>query len=423
MPISKSMTLSEFKNEYRDKMDNSDACGWKPIHLAVQNDNKDIFDFLFKKYYKSKTDDEFHSVLSLAVQYNRGEMVKAISNYDSAYFSKEVTRDLLFQALGPNDRLLVVTTLLSYVDKDFLDNTKDDFGTPILVSAAAKFDACRVIGCFLNRSVNINIQDSNSWTALMVASRKCDEEVVKLLLYTGANVNIKNNNGFTALMLASQEGHEAVVKLLLKARADVNIQDSNECTALMLASSYGHEKVVSLLLGKGADVNIQNNDGFTALMVAYQNGHEAVIRLLSDQGADVNNGSPDFIPEPPVDNEEVVESLSNVDKKDGFARLVITLGLYYAAFFIAKDYSLYFSSLIIAKSLSFTFIVTIPIGIVSLFCLLSIINYTSNEFPRLDPSLEPVGQQGITPEGRIGGVNFGPQRSENDLSNVDKLSC
>jgi ankyrin repeat protein len=47
-----------------------------------------------------------------------------------------------------------------------------------------------------------------------VAASEGNEEVVKQLLENGADVEVKDSDGWTALHRAASEGHEEVIKLL-----------------------------------------------------------------------------------------------------------------------------------------------------------------------------------------------------------------
>ena len=57
-------------------------------------------------------------------------------------------------------------------------------------------------------------------TALMVACRNGDLEVVRLLLESGAHNDLAMNNGTTALMAESRRGHLEVVQRLLESGAN-----------------------------------------------------------------------------------------------------------------------------------------------------------------------------------------------------------
>ena len=140
----------------------------------------------------------------------------------------------------------------------------------------------------LNKDLNINIQNNNGVTALMFASDSGHHQVVEQLLSKDPDINIQVNDGLTALMLASRNGHHQVVGLLLSKDPDINIRVNDGWTALMLASQNGHHQVVELLLSKDPDINIQNNNGVTALMVASYYGHHQVVELLLSKDPDIN---------------------------------------------------------------------------------------------------------------------------------------
>jgi ankyrin repeat protein len=106
----------------------------------------------------------------------------------------------------------------------------------------------------------------------MAASFNGHREVVQALLAKGAQVNAQDSNGVTALILASLQGHIEVVQALLDKGADVNAKANDGGTARMVACFNGHRDVAQTLLDKGAKVN----DGETALTVA----RDADVRAL-----------------------------------------------------------------------------------------------------------------------------------------------
>lgn len=181
-----------------------------------------------------------------------------------------------------------------------------------LLQQAIQENNITVIKEFIADGKDLNIQDDENWTALMLASQEGRTKIVKQMIKAGADVNVKNKDGETALMLASQNGHKHAVKQLIKAGADVNAKDNDGFTPLMKASIEKMIKTGSVLIGNvyesvfrypsakdlaniaeqlikaGADVNTRNDYGTTALMLATINGQTDTVKKLIKAGADVN---------------------------------------------------------------------------------------------------------------------------------------
>ena len=171
--------------------------------------------------------------------------------------------------------------------KDLDINIEDENGETALMLASQNGHH-QIVELLLKEHANINQQNENEWTALMIASHNGHHQVVELLFKEHADINTQNKNGWTALMIASQNGDFQVVKLLLKEHADINAQNKNGWTALMIASQNGHFQVVELLRKEHADINTRNKNGWTALMIASENGHHQIVELLLKEHADIN---------------------------------------------------------------------------------------------------------------------------------------
>jgi len=62
--------------------------------------------------------------------------------------------------------------------------------------------------------IDVNAEDGNGWTALQMASRNGNIEIVRIILKKGADVNAKNANDDTAIDIAIEEEYPEIVKLL-----------------------------------------------------------------------------------------------------------------------------------------------------------------------------------------------------------------
>ncbi|WP_339041993.1 ankyrin repeat domain-containing protein [Spiroplasma endosymbiont of Apeira syringaria] len=108
-----------------------------------------------------------------------------------------------------------------------------------------------------------------------------DLEALKVLLENGADVNYEDQDGNTSLMLAAESGFLEVVKVLLENGADVNYESQkNGNRPLMLATRRGNFEIVKHLIDNGADISYKDCDGNTPLMFAAENGRIEIFNIL-----------------------------------------------------------------------------------------------------------------------------------------------
>jgi ankyrin repeat protein len=139
---------------------------------------------------------------------------------------------------------------------------------------------------FLLENSDINLQDKEGNTALMLVINNPIKRIVKRLLKcTNINVNIKNNDGDTAIMLLINNIldkkndiliNDKIFELLLNhSNIDVNLQNAHGNTILMEIISKTKidvvEGMIKKLLEKCSNINIQNNSNETLLILAIKN--------------------------------------------------------------------------------------------------------------------------------------------------------
>ncbi|KAG4094107.1 ankyrin [Neocallimastix lanati (nom. inval.)] len=172
-------------------------------------------------------------------------------------------------------------------------NIKNKRGETALIIACRHVNV-NIIHILVNQPIDIDLQDRNGNTALIYICQKKYEytEIVReFLLKHNVNINIKNKAGNSALHIAVFNNHLEIVKLLLLNHADINIKNSEGNTVLMMASSSANrEKMLEelLLLNTYVDVNAVNNEGDSALIIAARNGNPRIVRDLLRYHADCN---------------------------------------------------------------------------------------------------------------------------------------
>lgn len=137
-------------------------------------------------------------------------------------------------------------------------------------------------------------QDSQGRTPLMLAAYNHDFEMARVLIEAGADVNKQDDMQNSPFLYAGAEGYIGILKLCIGANADTKVTNRYGGTALIPASERGHAEAVKVLLEEtDVDVNHVNNLGWTALLEAIilsdgGKNQTEIVRLLVKHGADVN---------------------------------------------------------------------------------------------------------------------------------------
>ncbi|KAJ1519694.1 hypothetical protein ONE63_004957 [Megalurothrips usitatus] len=122
-------------------------------------------------------------------------------------------------------------------------------------------------------------------TALHLAARKRDLDMVRILVDYGTNVDLPNGEGQTALHIASAEGDETLVKYFYGVRASASIADHQDRTPMHLAAENGHANIIELLADKfRASIFERTKDGSTLMHIASLNGHAECAMMLFKKG-------------------------------------------------------------------------------------------------------------------------------------------
>ncbi|ORX78142.1 ankyrin, partial [Anaeromyces robustus] len=106
-------------------------------------------------------------------------------------------------------------------------------------------------------------------TSLMVACKNNLIPVVKLFLEYHADVNIQDSEGYTSLMMACSRNNLNLVKVLLSHEStDINKPTKEGCTPLMRACQIKNVDITVALIEAGADIYAIDEDQQTALHCA-----------------------------------------------------------------------------------------------------------------------------------------------------------
>ena len=105
---------------------------------------------------------------------------------------------------------------------------------------------------------DINATDENGDTALHVAARVNEADLVSFLIIKGADTEVRNNEGDTALHVAIKNDAIDAAKVLAIVHGDIFAKDAEENTALEIALAKGpewYEAMITSQTGKIRDVD------------------------------------------------------------------------------------------------------------------------------------------------------------------------
>jgi ankyrin repeat protein len=101
-----------------------------------------------------------------------------------------------------------------------------------------------------------NAKDDNGEAAIHIITKRRDMPYLRFILARGGNVNLQDGDGNTAMMLAVAAGWPDGVRELIAKRGNVNLQNNGGETPLMRAVQRRDGELVQLLLASGADPDL-----------------------------------------------------------------------------------------------------------------------------------------------------------------------
>lgn len=136
--------------------------------------------------------------------------------------------------------------------------------------------------------IDIDAQDKEGNTALMIAVKAKAIDKVRLLLDNEANINIKNHNGDTALVIAVSQGNREVEKLLFQYMADLDlVKDKfskkryNICKNIKNAVEFSRNALLDVLFPR-------SSSGLGVIMETQLFEKKSQVAWYSESSQDIN---------------------------------------------------------------------------------------------------------------------------------------
>lgn len=101
---------------------------------------------------------------------------------------------------------------------------------------------------FMEKGVDINSADGRGNTPLLIhARRRCDRDVMKMLINAGADINARNDDGNTVLHYVLDKGNCELARLLIKKGADYKVYNKKGVTPVSIAVEKGYSVVLEVM--------------------------------------------------------------------------------------------------------------------------------------------------------------------------------
>ncbi|WOI21813.1 ankyrin repeat domain-containing protein [Nonlabens ulvanivorans] len=179
-------------------------------------------------------------------------------------------------------------------------NVVGDNGRNPLHRIAYRSNDLSLLQYFIDKGVDINLQDNGGDSPFMNAANSNTLQVVKYLYPKVKNINAKDQNGRSALAMAVNRNTPEVVEFLLNKNAAIEMVDTqNNTLAYYLLNAYkanntgSFEAKLKLLLDRGLSMRTVQNNGNTLLHIATLNNDLALLKRLASFDIDINTKNDD----------------------------------------------------------------------------------------------------------------------------------
>lgn len=253
-----------------------------PLLVAIINEDKEIINLLIKHKVSLDIKNQIKS-LDFFIKGESDQAEYLIKKYKEIISLEDQFID---SAIVKNHSkvlaLLDKIKNIDYVDKD---------GYSLLIAVAAFLDSREVVIKMLNRNFEVDFQNNQGYSPLMLASRNGNKESVKVLLENKANIDLQNCEGKTALHFAAESKKRDIVNLLIAYKANINLITTQSETCLIYATLAGDKESMSILIKAGSNVDSKDSRGLSALHYAVTNNDAEAVKLLISNNAkkDIQN--------------------------------------------------------------------------------------------------------------------------------------
>ena len=195
----------------------------------------------------------------------------------------QYAKDSLHTASLASDIAIIDTVRSQGID---INSNDSDGNTSIIVAATG--GKSEAVDYHLYREADPSVTNRSRRNSLHVASPSGNVDIIGTVLSHGLDIDSKDGVGNTPVMVAALSGRSEAVHYLLDRGADPFVKGQFEGSLLHAASLGGNVDIIEKLLSLGLDIDSKDSNGNTPIKVAAISGKSEAIFCLFNRGADLN---------------------------------------------------------------------------------------------------------------------------------------
>uniref|UniRef100_A0A4W3H2G0 non-specific serine/threonine protein kinase n=1 Tax=Callorhinchus milii TaxID=7868 RepID=A0A4W3H2G0_CALMI len=263
-----------------------DKSGSNAVYWAARHGHTETLKFLHEKECPLNVQDKSgETALHVAARYGNMEVVQYLCTIGANPNLQDRDQETPLHCAAWHGYYTVAKVLCETGCNIYVKNKEGE--APLLSAAARGY--VDIVECLMEHGANM---DDDGHTALHLAVRRCQIDVVRYLLSQGCFMDAQDRLGNTALHVACKDGNMAIVMALCDANCSLDVPNKYGRTPLHLAANIGSLDVIRHLCLAGAIVEAVSlvSDGRTAEDLARTEQHEQVANLLARLKKDTHRG-------------------------------------------------------------------------------------------------------------------------------------
>lgn len=264
--------------EQKKDLVNTKDCDVSPLMVAAKNGHLKICEELIKAGATTALSDENGRTAFLqASAAGKGDIVKFLASSRKNLNKLDINNKTALMLAAENGHKEVCQILLETSSVEEEDRSKKPEGSG------------RVSIVNLTRKMQLDSQDREGNTALILAARNGHSSVCQWLISNGSNLNITNREGKNVIHCASEKGQAEVITKNCEILNLSGSKTKEGLTSLMFAARCGALDVCEVLLKYGVKKDSVDENGMNALHWAAQAGKNEVIKFLLNEQPRLKN--------------------------------------------------------------------------------------------------------------------------------------